>query len=103
MSGTRHHVRAIYSSKSKVHISHTFSTPGTYTLTTNVTNIDFPSYEVNVTSIEVIEGINATIIDNDMYWVTNEEGSFCIQPHTGRLHVTHHATAKCIIMPSSLC
>ncbi|XP_071105701.1 polycystin-1-like [Haliotis cracherodii] len=83
MPNTRHHLKAIFSSQTKVYLTYTFTTAGTYPLTTNVSNIDIPFSELNVTEIEVLQGINATIIDAPMYWVTNEEGTLNILPHTG--------------------
>ncbi|XP_046550065.1 uncharacterized protein LOC124259887 isoform X2 [Haliotis rubra] len=83
MSNTRHHLRAIYSSQTKVYLTYTFTTAGTYSLTTNVSNIDIPFSEMNITEIEVLQGINATVIEAAMYWVTNEQGTLNILPHTG--------------------
>ena len=81
----RHYVRAIYTRPTTVLLHHTYVTVGTRQLRLNVSNdhLDdvtaLPSYE-----LDVLEGINVTVIESAEYGVTNETVRFELAPQTGQ-------------------
>ncbi|XP_046550026.1 uncharacterized protein LOC124259854 [Haliotis rubra] len=83
VSKTRHHLRAIYSSQTKVSLDYLFEEAKKYTLRVNVSNVDIEGSETATTEIDVREGINATILVGPKYLLVNTEGIFTILPHTG--------------------
>ncbi|XP_067670970.1 uncharacterized protein [Haliotis asinina] len=80
---TRHHLRAVYSSQTKVSLTYKFIVAKKYTLSVNVSNVDIEGSETATTVIDVREGINATILVGPKYLPVNTEGIFTILPHTG--------------------
>ncbi len=86
VSKTRHHLRAIYSSQTKVSLDYLFEAAKKYTLHVNVSNVDIEGSETATTQIDVQEGINATILVGPKYLPVNTEGTYNILPHTGRVN-----------------
>ena len=54
-------------------------------MTVNISNSLLKNYTLESTDIDIVEGINASIIANPEYNATGDSVVFTILPHTGKL------------------
>ena len=80
----RHYVRAVYSRVNSVLFHHEYATIGMKQLLVNVSNDYLPgSAHAQSYELQVLEGINVTMIDNGAYGVTNEIVQFSLLAQSG--------------------
>ena len=80
-----HFIRAVASKPCLLLACHTFLTPKVYPVTVNISNSLLKNYTLESTDIDIVEGINASIIANPEYNATGDSVVFTILPHTGKL------------------
>lgn len=77
-------IRALTSKPSLIFISHTYVTSLPRNLRVNVTSTVLMSASHDAMMLDIVEGINETVISNPMYGARTEVVPFTIEPHTGK-------------------